>query len=206
MTTKQLLPGLDVSRETENCLHEFAARLQVWTKTINLVSSADFNEIWSRHILDSAQIWNHVPAQPGTWLDLGSGGGLPGIVCAIIAKERAPKTRFTLVESDGRKVVFLSETSRILGLNTQTERCRIEALPPVKADIITARALAPLPKLLHLAAPFCHPQTTLLFHKGKTSSEELTAASQTWHIHADALPSKIDSGGVILKITGVKER
>lgn len=205
MRTK-LLPGLDVSRETEARLQVFLARLQTWNKTINLIANGSSGQAWDRHILDSAQIWCHIAKPPEVWLDLGSGGGLPGLVCAIIAAEHAPRTQFALVESDTRKTVFLQETARTLDLNVRILRHRIEGLEPFPADMITARALAPLPRLLPLVHPFCHSETQLLLHKGKTVREELTQAQKTWHIQFTDLPSVTDSGGVILKISGVERR
>ncbi|MEO1492468.1 MAG: 16S rRNA (guanine(527)-N(7))-methyltransferase RsmG [Pseudomonadota bacterium] len=196
----------NVSRETQDTLQAFAAFTLKWNARINLISRRDEASIHQRHIADSAQLFEHVPQTANTWTDLGSGGGFPGLVCAILARDRRPDLTITLIESDTRKCVFLREAARTFDLSVTVENTRIEAATDHKADIISARALAPLSRLLTLAHRFCHPGTVLLFPKGKTARSELTAARETWHISIEALPSRTDPEGTILKLSEVAPR
>ncbi len=196
----------NVSRETEEALEAFATLALKWNATINLISRKDEVTIHSRHIADSAQVYDNAPKSATSWVDLGSGGGFPGIVCAILARDGCPDLTFTLIESDTRKCVFLREVIRVLNLPTTVLNARIEDVSDHRADIVSARALAPLPKLVDLAYPFCHEDTVLLFPKGKNATSELTEARRTWHISAQALPSRTDPEGVILKLSEVAPR
>lgn len=186
-------------------LQSYEALLTHWNARINLVGRNDLSHFWGRHIIDSAQLFTHAP-HPGSWIDLGSGGGLPGIVCAIVAGERSPRTHFTLVESDERKSVFLNHAANHLGLKINVRRARIEALPQEHFDIISARALAPVKKLFSYADKFTHAQTTMLFLKGQNASRELTEASEDWHNQTETYPSLSDPSGKILKITKLQSR
>ncbi len=196
----------NVSRETRDVLDAFTALALKWNASINLISRRDETSIASRHIADSAQVFDHAPADARRWIDLGSGGGFPGIVCAILARETRPDLSFTLIESDTRKCVFLREAVRTLDVKADVENARIETVTGFTADIISARALAPLPKLLGLAWSFCTAETCLLFPKGKSARSELTEARETWHISADVLPSRTDPDGVVLKLSEVSPR
>ena len=190
----------DVSRETIERLEAYEALLKKWNPKINLVSRTTLDEIWHRHFADSAQMYQHIDASLKNWLDFGSGAGFPALVLATLAQEKAPELRFTLVESDQRKAAFLMTVSNALGLNATVITKRIEAVVPQKADIISARAVAALDKLLHWAAPHAHKSTVLLFPKGNSYESELTAARKHWHIEAEVIPSVTDSGAVILRI------
>lgn len=194
-----------VSRGTLKRLQVFQALLEQWNVRINLVSRNETSDLWNRHIIDSAQIFSH-RGNAKTWIDLGSGGGLPGLVCAIIAEETAPEISFTLVEADQRKSIFLSQAAHHLDLTVDVKRCRIEEIPPKQFDIISARALASVPKLLSYSENLTHPDSVLLFLKGKNASHELTEASEDWHIQTEILPSLSDPSGKILKITNVQRR
>ena len=191
-----------VSRETSERLQAFEQLLIKWNKRINLIARKDQDTIRTRHIQDSAQLVEHLPDNARDWLDLGSGGGFPGLVVAAMTRETRPDLGFTLVESDTRKAAFLREAARALDLRVRVEAVRIEDLPPRKVDVISARALAPLPTLLALSERFCRSGTTLLFLKGRTVESELTHARQDWHITADRIPSVTDPDACILKITG----
>ncbi|MBT3710487.1 MAG: 16S rRNA (guanine(527)-N(7))-methyltransferase RsmG, partial [Gammaproteobacteria bacterium] len=149
----RLISGVNVSRETIEALEHFAALIEKWTVKINLISKASLADLWDRHILDSAQLLKICPRNIQNWLDLGSGGGLPGVVVAILAKELIPKLTMTLVESDKRKSVFLRTAIRELELNAKVLNARIEKTAPLQADVISARALAELDVLLALAEP-----------------------------------------------------
>lgn len=195
-----------VSRETLTRLHAFRALLLHWTARINLIAPSTRDRIWQRHIADSEQLWRLAPLAPRSWLDLGSGGGLPGLVVAILAREEAPELRVVLVESDRRKAAFLRQAAQQLDLPAKVLAERIErvALPP--QDVISARALAPLEKLLGLAHRFRHENTVLLFPKGRQALSELTEARRHWHIEAEVVPSRTDDDGAILRIFEVEPR
>ncbi|MGG7566887.1 16S rRNA (guanine(527)-N(7))-methyltransferase RsmG [Rhodovulum sp. DZ06] len=195
------LARLDVSRETRERLEILAALTAKWTPKINLIARSTIPEIWTRHILDSAQIWRLKPEICGEWADLGAGGGFPGLVIGAFAADEAPDMALTLVESDTRKTVFLQTAAQEMGLKIRIERKRIEAaeLPP--QDVISARALASLDKLLAFAAPLAGPNATLLFPKGAAAESELTEARATWHIECRRHPSMSDPAGCILEIS-----
>ncbi|MEM1343391.1 MAG: 16S rRNA (guanine(527)-N(7))-methyltransferase RsmG [Pseudomonadota bacterium] len=185
-----------VSRETSARLEAYVEELRRWNKAINLVAPATLAEVWTRHIADSAQLLALAPENPRLWLDLGAGGGLPGLVIAALA----PTTEIVLVESDTRKAAFLRAAATRMGLTPRIEAKRIEALAPFAADVVSARALAPLPKLLTLAAPFLGQTTTALFHKGARVDQELTALDPAWHSRIEQFPSMTDPKGRILRI------
>lgn len=193
------LQARGVSRETVERLDRFATLLRHWTRRVNLVSPGTVDALWTRHILDSAQLHAAAPSEARHWLDIGSGGGLPGIVCAVLAAEVSPATRFTLVESDRRKCAFLSACVRELGLAARVEPGRIEALPPLGADVISARAVAPLDRLFSLATPHGTSNTTYLFPKGTRHAEEIDAARARWRFTVETLESITDPAARILR-------
>ncbi|MHA6346050.1 16S rRNA (guanine(527)-N(7))-methyltransferase RsmG [Roseivivax sp. CAU 1761] len=189
----------DVSRETEADLQRFATLVEQWNPRINLVSKASLSALWERHIWDSAQVFD-LAGHPVLWLDIGSGGGFPALVCAILAKHEAPRTQFVLVESDQRKCVFLREAARQLDLPVRVEAKRIESLAPVGAGLITARALAPLGELLAHAQRHLAPGGIALFPKGKTWRSELAEAQERWSMRTDSHTSRTEPDAVILQI------
>lgn len=195
-----------VSRETRERLEEFQSLLLKWNSRINLVSPTQVDQIWERHILDSAQLFRLTPPDPDSWLDLGSGGGFPGIVCAILSQQACHKTRFHLVESDQRKSIFLRQAAQALDLCVTVHTKRVEQYSSEIASVISARALAPLPKLLSMAAPFLDQSTQLLFLKGKRVEMELTEASESWNMTIDRIQSLTDPDGVVLRLSGVSSR
>jgi len=189
---------VDVSRETRDQLEALVYTLGRWQKAINLVAKATLSEIWTRHILDSAQLLPLIPKEAKTLVDLGSGGGFPGLVLAALR----PALDITLIESDGRKGAFLAEAGRRMGLKNQPTVVvsRIEAATPSKADIVTARALAPLAQLLAWAAPHRSDTAICLFHKGKGWQTELTEAMKYWDIHSQSFASVTDRDAVLLRV------
>jgi len=187
-----------VSRETMDQLQSYETMLLHWNNRINLVGRNDTSDFWNRHIVDSAQLLIHLD-QAKNWIDLGSGAGLPGLICAIISSELSPQTHFTLVESDQRKSIFLTQAAARLGINVDVKRDRIEAIDPEPFDVISARALAPVSDLFKYAEKFAHDQTTMLFLKGQQASQELTQASENWHSQVETHPS-------LLKITKLQRR
>ncbi len=192
-----------VSRETIERLKLYADALVKWQKAINLVSPNSLSSIWARHFLDSAQLFDLRPVDEGTWLDLGSGGGFPGLVCAVLAKEAAPGWSFTLIESDLRKASFLRDVARRMEVPVSVLSRRIEDAPPQGADVISARALAPLPRLLALAFPHLAPDGICLFLKGERHEAEFQAAQTEWRMDAQTFPSQTAPGAVIYRIGGL---
>lgn len=180
MTADEVLSLLSVSRETEEGIKTFAAHVERWTKRINLIGKATVDDLWSRHILDSAQIYRLISRPVDHWLDLGSGGGFPAIVCSLLSRDQKAATRFTLVESDKRKAAFLSTVVRELNLSVTVKSERIESLACQCADVVSARALAPLEQLLGYSAPHIVPGALLLFPKGAGALDEIHAARRTW--------------------------
>jgi len=190
---------LGVSRETLDRLEAYLDLLRRWQEKINLVSAGTLTDPWRRHIVDSGQLWRHWPAGATILADLGSGAGLPGLVLAVMG---APVVH--LVESDRRKAAFLREAARACDASVTVHAQRIEAVPPLAADVITARALAPLPDLLVLAERHMHPGTTLLLLKGRGAASELTRAREHWTMKVASDPSLSDAEGQLLNITEIR--
>jgi 16S rRNA (guanine527-N7)-methyltransferase len=197
---RETVGGLDVSRETMASLRAFEAEVRRWTPVVNLVSRGSLENLWDRHIEDSAQIFRASPADARLWLDLGSGGGFPGMVIAILAKELQPGLRVVLVESDQRKAVFLRQTAQKLLLEVTVLAERIELLPPQGADVVSARALAPLNDLLDLAVPHLKPGGIALFPKGARHAEEVAEARLSWSLDLESRPSTSSSDAALLII------
>lgn len=195
-----------VSRETTARLEVFQELLKAWNNRINLVSPKDIDNLEDRHITDSIQIYKLIDAPFSTWIDLGSGAGFPGLICAILDLEHGNSTHFHLIEADTRKAAFLREAVRLTGVNATVVAKRIEMASRFPADIITARALAPLARLCEYAVPFSHAETIMIFPKGAQSESELTAAQQGWHITCRHVPSRTDPRGTILMLTKVSPR
>ncbi|MFA5899207.1 MAG: 16S rRNA (guanine(527)-N(7))-methyltransferase RsmG [Hyphomicrobium sp.] len=198
-----------VSRETIEKLLAYEALLRQWQKTINLVAPSTLESIWSRHFTDSAQLLGLAPADAKRWLDLGSGAGFPGLVLAIMLASREG-AKVTLVESDSRKAAFLAEVGRRTGAPVDIRPERIEKTATQSklgaVDVITARALAPLPRLLELAAPVFSPQTLGLFLKGREAEAEVEAARARWTFETTLLPSLTEGGGKIVQIRALQAR
>jgi 16S rRNA (guanine527-N7)-methyltransferase len=190
-----------VSRETLDRLETYLDLLKRWQRTINLVGASTLADPWRRHILDSGQLWRFWPPGARVLVDLGSGAGLPGLVLAILG---APVVH--LIESDRRKASFLREAARACGAVVTVHAARIEDVPPLAADVITARALAPLPELLALAEPHLRPGTIGLFLKGRQAETELTLARESWTMSAEREPSLSDPDSQALIISEVRRR
>jgi 16S rRNA (guanine527-N7)-methyltransferase len=189
----------DVSRETMADLEAFEVLVQKWTKKINLVSARDASQIWERHIVDSMQVYDLAPMS-GNWIDIGSGGGFPGIVAAIMSKHSAPDRVFTLVDSDQRKCAFLRTAARELRLNVKVYAERVEKMEPLAAEVLTARALDDLDGLLQHAERHLSASGTALFPKGANWKKEDDAARKRWSYTLEAIGSKTNSEATILKI------
>jgi 16S rRNA (guanine527-N7)-methyltransferase len=196
--------GIAVSRETEAKLEALVQTLARWQKAINLVSRSTLEEVWTRHILDSAQLVPLIPPTAKSLADLGSGGGFPGLVLAALR----PDLEITLIDSDARKMAYLAEAARQMELPRapKTRLGRIEALPPAGADVVTARALAPLSQLLVWADRHRGERAICLFHKGKGWREELTVAHKDWEIEAEPFPSVTDRDAILLRIAAYRAK
>ncbi|QMU60118.1 MAG: 16S rRNA (guanine(527)-N(7))-methyltransferase RsmG [Boseongicola sp.] len=197
---KSALSHLDVSRETFERLDCYVSLLKKWTTKINLISSSSVENVWTRHIQDSAQLLELAPRQASRWCDLGSGGGLPGLVVAIISFEMRPETQFTLIESDKRKAAFLRAASREAGVPVEVITDRIEEVAPVSAQVVSARALAPLPLLLGYAHRHLVVGGAALLHKGEKSEAELSEARKLWSFSEHSYSSSTEPNASILKI------
>ncbi|ESR26066.1 16S rRNA (guanine(527)-N(7))-methyltransferase RsmG [Lutibaculum baratangense] len=201
---QQLTGG--VSRETLERLEAYVETLRQWQSVKNLVGPETLAHIWTRHVADSAQLVPHIP--PGARIaDLGSGAGLPGLVLACCLEGTG--AHVTLVEANGRKCGFLRAAARAAGVKVTVVNARIEdalAAPDLSVDIVTARALAPLPELLRLAFPLLAQGAIGLFHKGRDVDEELTDSARYWSIEHELLPSGTHEDGRLLLIRGCRPR
>lgn len=195
--------GLDVSRETSERLEIYATLLRKWNPRINLVSKTTLPDLWTRHFVDSAQLYGLAPHPAGHWADLGAGGGFPGLVIAIMAMETGSPQRVTLVESDARKGAFLNTVIRETGAPATVITDRIEATAPLMANVLSARALADLPTLLGFAERHLSPNGVAIFPKGASWEKELSAAHEAWSFSHRVAKSKTEDGPVLLRITGV---
>ena len=193
------IAGLNVSRETLEALEVFVDLVKKWTPRINLISKSSVGEIWERHICDSAQIYDLAETK-GHWVDLGSGGGFPGMVVAILSKGNGAKHSFTFVESDQRKCAFLRTAARELELDVNIIADRVEEISSLDADILTARALADLSVLLSFADRHLLNTGTALFPKGETWRKEHDAAQAHWSYRCDAVKSTTNPDAAVLKI------
>ena len=192
-----------VSRETIKRLESFVETLKSWNDAINLVSRHDLQEIWTRHILDSAQLFLLHRPSDRCWIDLGTGGGFPGLIVAILAAEFAPELTITLVESDHRKAAFLRTAAIACNVHPVILTQRAETASPLQADVLSARALAPLTQLLELASRHLAPTGRAIFPKGARADEEIASALATWRFDVQKIPSQTDRQGVVLVIEGV---
>lgn len=190
----------DVSRETLEKLESYVAALLKWQKAINLIAPSTIPHVWERHILDSAQVFKLRHVESGSWLDIGSGAGFPGLVCAIMASELAPDLSFTFIESDLRKGSFIREVARICSVKVAVLTRRVEDAPAQNAHIISARALADLQRLCDLAFPHLAPDGKCLFLKGANAEQEIIEAKEIWQMSLETHPSLTSTDGRIVEI------
>lgn len=208
-----------VSRETTDRLSLYADLLRQWQKAVNLVAPSTLDDIWHRHFADSAQVMALGQDHPGPWLDIGSGGGFPALVVAILSLDPAfapppgaPPRRLTLVESIAKKCAFLGDVARrtgvaqvvdILSVRVETLPTRANVAPPA---VVSARALAALDKLLALSAPLFGPSTIGLFLKGQGAETEIAEARKAWDFEVDLVPSRTEPAGRIVVIRKLASR
>lgn len=192
----------NVSRETMDRLRIYAAHLEKWQTSLNLVSRRSLDDLWRRHMLDSVQLVAHLPGS-GSLADLGSGAGFPGLVVSIVTGRPVE-----LIESDVRKGVFLREAARLTGAPATVTSSRIDArataLPKKPVDILTARALAPLATLCEMADSL--GATTCVFLKGGQWQDELTAAEKDWNMDVDLFDSLSSPEGRVLRLRNLHRR
>jgi 16S rRNA (guanine527-N7)-methyltransferase len=181
-------------------LERLREMLADWNGRMNLVSAASLAEFWPRHAFDSAQLIEIAPAAR-TWVDIGAGAGFPGLVLAILLKDQAG-AQVHLVESVAKKCRFLEAVAQALGLPAQVHNDRAENLS-LKADVVTARAVAPLGRLLGFARPYLARGAVGLFQKGRGAEAEIAAARAAWRFTCAAIPSQSDPEGRILKVEGL---
>jgi 16S rRNA (guanine527-N7)-methyltransferase len=189
---------MTVSRGAREKLQRLVALIGRWNSTINLISHRDQAQIWDRHVLDSLQLAPLIPAGVSRAIDLGSGAGFPGLILAI-----ATNIPFDLIEADLRKAAFLREAARATDAPVQVHAVRIEEASILPAALITARGVAPLPKLLELSAPLLESGGHCLFLKGANVATELTQAASKWHTNLERIPSRTSADAWILRISNL---
>ena len=193
------LAARNVPRETFARIESFLIYLRDEATRQNLISASTLDSVWARHVVDSAQLMDHV-AHWKSWLDLGSGAGFPGLIVAILGKGHV-----TLVESRTKRVAFLQRAAAIAGVADRVAVIGrpVEKVPPRRFDVISARAFAPLGKLLDLASPFADKSTRWVLPKGKSAAEELEASHASWQGMFELVPSVTDSEAAIIAAEGV---
>ena len=189
-----------VSRETLDKLTVFAELLAKWNRSARLVSPSTLGSIWHRHMLDSAQLVDHLPKEAEKVVDIGTGGGFPGLVLSIIAAEMRPRTRFVLVDGNARKCEFLREVCRQTCTGAEIRDVRDSELEPQCADVVTARAVAPLDGLLRMACRHLSDGGICVFPKGQGAATEIESAAESWQFGVTEVPSRTDGCGRILLI------
>lgn len=202
---KNFMEKYSVSRETYDRLKTYQSLLTEWQEKFNLVSNNSLNDAWERHFVDSVQLWKFIPENAQNILDFGSGAGFPGMVLAVVAKEKTPYLKVGLVESISKKTLYLKEVSDKLGVNVEVINDRIENIPAQKADVITSRAMTSLNGLLGYAYRFCKPDTICIFPKGKKYAEELAEAHRHWKFKCRIEPSEISEEGRILIVSNLSK-
>lgn len=187
----------NVSRETLARLKAYVGLLEDWNARHNLASAKSLEEVWKRHIWDSAQLLAHVPLAAKTLADIGSGAGFPGMVLAELLRDRV---QVSLFEATAKKCLFLRAVAEKLELKVDVRNVRVEDSGHTPFDVVTARACAPLEKLLPYAQHFVGSRTLCLFLKGQTVASELTQARKSWRMQVESYPSQTDPSGVVLEV------
>ena len=201
MTAPQI-GGLSVSRETFDRLETYAELIRKWNPRINLVSKRSLEQLWARHFVDSAQVFR-LADNTKNWVDIGSGGGFPGLVIALLLAEFQPEHHVTLIESDQRKSAFLRTVVRETGIGCTVICDRVEKVEPLAATVLSARALAELSGLLAHAERHMAPDGVAIFPKGTTWKKEVETAQQEWSFGLEVIKSLTEPEAAILKIKGV---
>ena len=190
LTAEGFAAAAGVSRETRERLEAYAACLVTWQERMNLVGRSTLEDIWRRHMQDSAQLLRHIPAGCRRLVDLGSGAGFPGLVLSILGVQGVE-----LVESDQKKAAFLRAAALASGSDAVIHACRAEDLPVGHADVVTARAVAPLERLIPMVAPFMAEGSVAILPKGSSLDDELKAVARHWHLWYTRHTSMTDLAG-----------
>jgi 16S rRNA (guanine527-N7)-methyltransferase len=198
LTPQSFAKLTNVSRETLERLCTYVELLTAWNRRINLVGRNTMGDVWRRHIFDSAQLFPLIPAESRVLVDLGSGAGLPGLVLSILG---VPNCH--LIDSDGRKAAFLREAVRVTGAPATVHLARLDRAKTPPADVVTARALAPLSELVEISQRFLKPRGICLFLKGRTVEEELTELAKHQKIRVECRPSQSDPLGSIIRLEAI---
>ena len=206
MKKKEFIKSLNVSRETLKGFYEYKTLLFKWNKKINLVSKNTLLDIWERHFLDSGQIINHVEASGKRWVDVGSGAGFPGLVVALLLRDRKIDCDLVLVEKNPKKGFFLNEVIRKLNLSVEVVNDNIDTLEPLNADILTARAFSELNNLIEIAFRHRKKEGICLFLKGENYRIELDKTLNYWFFDYDIVDSLSSSSGKIIRVKKIFKR
>ena len=206
MKKNNFIKGFNVSRETVNSFCEYQTLLAKWNKKINLVSKNTLANLWERHFLDSGQIINHVDASGKRWVDVGAGAGFPGLVVALLLRDRKIDCDMILVEKNTKKVFFLNEVIRKLNLNVKVVNKNVESIESLNADILTARAFSELKKLVELALFHRKERGVCLFLKGENYRFELDKTLNYWFFDYDVFDSLSNSSGKIIRVKKIFKR
>ena len=206
MKKNNFIKGLNVSRETLNSFCEYQTLLAKWNKKINLVSKNTLANLWERHFLDSGQIINHVDASGKRWVDVGAGAGFPGLVVALLLRDRKIDCDMILVEKNTKKVFFLNEVIRKLNLNVKVVNKNVESIESLNADILTARAFSELKNLVELALFHRKEKGVCLFLKGENYRFELDKTLNYWFFDYDVFDSLSNSSGKIIRVKKIFKR
>ncbi len=201
---QRLSSDYNVSRETMLALESYRDLLVKWAAQINLVGPSTLQHFWARHVLDCAQILPIAGTEARSFADFGSGAGLPGLIIASQLADISPSYEVILVEASAKRCGFLREAARTLGLKVSIIQEKIETVVPTRVDVVTARAFAPLEKLLAYAAPWGEMGARIIFLKGEDVQREIDQASTRWAFQSKIKPSVTDSRGCVVEITDLK--
>ncbi len=196
------LDRLAVGAAAVERLEVYVDVLERWRQRINLVGPTTRDGIWRRHVLDSAQLWPHLPDRQAPLLDLGSGAGLPGLILALLGHQDV-----TLLDSDRRKTVFLAEAARAAGVQPKIIADRFDGFLRTSSKryaVVTARAVAPVARLAPTLADALAPEGYALLLKGAKAQDELTEAAESWNVHWESIPSITERESVVLKLWGIQ--
>ena len=206
MKKNEFVKSLNVSRETLNYFYEYKTLLSKWNEKINLVSKHTLEDIWQRHFLDSGQIVTKVEASGKRWVDVGSGAGFPGLVVALLLRDRKVDCDLVLVEKNPKKGFFLNEVIRKLNLSVEVVNDNIDTLEPLNADILTARAFSELNNLIEIAFRHRKKEGICLFLKGENYRIELDKTLNYWFFDYDIVDSLSSSSGKIIRVKKIFKR
>ena len=194
-----------VSRETFQKISAYLELLDRWRERINLIGPGEGRHLWRRHVLDSLQLLQYISAEDKSVADLGSGAGFPGLILACALADKAGAA-VTLVEKSPRKSEFLRAVGKEIGLPVAVLTIRLEDAPGVLFDVVTARALAPLPKLLGFADAWLKPSGKALLMKGRDTEAELAEAREAWTFDLSTLDSQSSPEGRVLRVSSLRSR